>query len=74
MHSKPVIVVDPWDDYAHLRTQIEHLVVNGFMRETAAAAIHWTTSVEDAVLVLDRLLQRGEGPVATHTDEALESY
>ena len=73
MHSKPVIVVDPWDDYAHLRSQIEHLVSTGFMRESAAAAIHWTATAEDAVAVLKGLLQMIEGPAATHIDEALES-
>lgn len=72
MHAKPVIVVDPWDDYAHFRAQIDHLVAAGFMRQSAADAIHWTTTVEQAIELLNALLEQHEGPVVTHIDEALE--
>lgn len=72
MHAKPVIVIDPWGDYAHFRAQIDHLVSTGFMRTTAADAIHWTTSAEQAIELLDTLLAQHEGPVVTHIDEALE--
>lgn len=72
MHAKPVIVVDPWADYAPLRAQIEHLVHAGFMRQSAADAIHWTDSVEGAISIIDAHAQTTEGPVATHFDEALE--
>lgn len=72
MHAKPVIVVDPWGDYTHLRAQIEHLVTARFMRPAAAAAIHWTSNAHEAVDLLNVLLATTEGPVATEVDEALE--
>lgn len=72
MHAKPVIVVDPWGDYAHFRAQIEHLVATGFMRSTAADAIHWADDVTAALRIVDAHMEKPEGPVATHFDEALE--
>ena len=72
MHAKPVIVVDPWGDYAGLREQIAHLVRTGFMRQSAADAIHWADSVEAALRIIDAHAKTVEGPVATHFDEALE--
>ena len=72
MHAKPVIVVDPWGDYAGLREQIAHLVRTGFMRQSAADAIHWADSVEGALRIIDAHAKTVEGPVATHFDEALE--
>ena len=74
MHAKPVIVVDPWGDYAGLREQIAHLVRTGFMRQSAADAIHWADSVEGALRIIDAHAKTVEGPVATHFDEALEPY
>lgn len=49
MHDKPVVVLDPWGDYAHLRTLIDHLVDAGFVRARAASAIHWARTVEEAL-------------------------
>lgn len=72
MHGKPVIVLDPWDDYAHLHTLIDHLVQSGFVRAQAAAAIHWTRTIDDALALVDLHVEATEGPAA-HADEALES-
>lgn len=72
MHAKPVIVLDPWDDYAHFRGQIRQLVDRKFMRESAAAVIHWTSTVDAAIAVLNAHREKIEGPAATHIDEALE--
>lgn len=72
MHAKPVIVVDPWDDYRHFRGQIEHLVDRKFMRPSAATAIHWADGVDAAIALLNAHRETIEGPVATHVDEALE--
>ena len=49
MHHKPVVVVDPWGDFALLRAQVEHWQERGFVRETAAEQVHWSTSVSDAL-------------------------
>lgn len=53
MHAKPVIVLDPWDDYAHLHTLIDHLVTTGFVRASAAQAIHWTKSIDEALALVE---------------------
>ncbi|MHB0929049.1 MAG: LOG family protein [Candidatus Nanopelagicales bacterium] len=72
MHRKPVIVIDPWGDYAHLRALIAHLTDSGFVRSQAAAALHWVTGVDQAMALLDSHLETFEGPTTT-VDEALES-
>lgn len=69
MHAKPVIVLDPWDDYAHLHSLIDHLVASGFMKERSARAIHWSRSVEEALAVVE---QHAE-PLDGSPDETLES-
>ena len=70
MHRKPVIVLDPWDDYAHLHTLIDHLVESGFVRENAAAAIHWTRTIDEALALVDLHV---EPVVETPANETLES-
>lgn len=69
MHDKPVIVLDPWDDYAHLHALIDHLVGAGFVKATAAAAIHWARSIDEA---LDLAEQHIAPPIASPED-TLES-
>ncbi len=71
MHGKPIIVIDPWGDYAHLHAFIAHLVTSGFVREESARTIHWTSSVDAAMDLLEALLGMHERPVL-HVDEALE--
>ncbi len=71
MHRKPILVIDPWGDYAHLHALIDHLVASGFMRPEAARGLHWATSVDEAVDLLLALLGMHEGP-APQVDEALE--
>lgn len=71
LHAKPIVVIDPWGDYAHLHALIDHLVSTGFMRASGAEALHWVTSVDEAMRLLDTHLAQHEGPVP-HVDEALE--
>lgn len=52
MHSKPVVVLDPWDDYRHLHALVGHLVSAGFVRPEVAGSLIWTTEVAEA---LDRI-------------------
>lgn len=54
MHGKPVVVCDPWGDYALLRQQIERWVHQGFVTDEANAQLHWTTSVADAADAIQR--------------------
>lgn len=52
MHDKPVVVVDPWDDYALLRAQVDAWVERGFVSRRAAERVHWTSSAAEAMSVL----------------------
>lgn len=54
MHSKPVVVLDPWDDYRPLHELIAHLVTARFVRPEVAGSLIWTTDVGEA---LDRIEQ-----------------
>ena len=71
MHTKPVVVLDPWGDYAHLRALIEHLVAQGFVRRAAADVVHWTTTVEQALAALtDAQTPTNLVDMHVHVDEA----
>ncbi len=71
LHAKPIVVIDPWGDYTHLHALIDHLVVTGFMRASGADALHWVSTVDEAMRLIDTHLAQHEGPVP-HVDEALE--
>ena len=49
MHDKPVVILDPWGDYSHLHALLDHWVAMGFIKPTAVARAHWTTSVDEAL-------------------------
>jgi uncharacterized protein (TIGR00730 family) len=49
MHHKPVVLLDPWDDYRPLLDLTESLQRNGFVRPTALAHLIRTTSVGQAL-------------------------
>ena len=49
MHHKPVVVLDPWGDYDHLHALLDHWQERGFVRSTAIAHVHWTTSISAAL-------------------------
>ena len=52
MHDKPVVILDPWHDYAALHDLVAHLERTGFMREIAVQQVVWTYSVEDAIAAI----------------------
>jgi uncharacterized protein (TIGR00730 family) len=56
MHHKPVVVLDPWGDYALLRQQVAHWVDAGFVRAGAADHVHWATDVAGALDEVERAL------------------
>jgi uncharacterized protein (TIGR00730 family) len=56
MHDKPIVVIDPWDDYALLRAQVAAWVERGFVSQVGADRVHWTTNVQDAIEVFAELL------------------
>ncbi|MEY2634786.1 MAG: hypothetical protein RIS75_726 [Actinomycetota bacterium] len=49
MHSKPVIVLDPWGDFAPLREMVDRLLHRGFVRPTAAQVVRWCATVDEAI-------------------------
>lgn len=79
MHRKPVVVLDPWGDFAELRDLVQGLQDRKMVRADAAADAVWTTSVVEALDVIEEHWQRGEGRGATpsaltiHPDEWLEA-
>ena len=48
MHAKPVVALDVDGLYAPLRAQVELMVERGFVRQEAADALLWTSSIEGA--------------------------
>ncbi|HVE62809.1 MAG TPA: TIGR00730 family Rossman fold protein [Mycobacteriales bacterium] len=69
MHDKPVVVCDPDDAFAPLRTQIDQIVDRGFARASIRDALTWTTTAYDAVDAAE-----GSGSaVAPLAEEILES-
>lgn len=62
MHPKPIVVLDPWDDYALLREQIDHWVRTGFVSQSAAEQVVWTSSVDDALDAIAAGWAASDGP------------
>lgn len=50
-HNKPVIVLDPFNLYAPLKSLVDHLEQEGFVKPGQRELLHWTTSVEEALAV-----------------------
>lgn len=79
MHLKPVVVLDPWGDFAELLDLVKGLQQRKMVRADAAADALWTTSVDEALDAIERAWQRGEGRGGTpqtltvHPDEWLEA-
>jgi uncharacterized protein (TIGR00730 family) len=49
MHHKPVVVLDPWGDYALLHDLLGHWQERGFVRAEATAHVHWARGIDDAL-------------------------
>lgn len=52
MHDKPVVVLDPWDDFALLREQVKHWRDMGFVHEHAVEQLVWTKSIDEGFAAL----------------------
>lgn len=61
MHRKPVVVLDPWEDFALLRQLVEGWQVSGFVSAHAADHVHWATKVDEALDVIDDSFRDGMG-------------
>lgn len=49
LHHKPVVVCDPWGDFALLRDQVEGWVSRGFVESSANSQVFWTDAIEPAL-------------------------
>lgn len=54
MHTKPVVVLDPFGVFEPLRDQVRLLVDRGFARPSVWDAIVWTADISDAFDALER--------------------
>src|SRR4051794_8867141 len=69
MHDKPVVVLDPDGVFDALRTQVDHLVEDGFARPSVHDAVQWADDVPTAFDLLE--LRRPVLPPAA--EEILEA-
>ncbi|GAA2603050.1 TIGR00730 family Rossman fold protein [Actinomadura fulvescens] len=69
MHTKPVVILDPYGVYDPLRELMTGLVDQGFARAKVFDAIGWTGSVDEAFDLLERSQPRIE-PTAEDYAEA----
>ena len=71
MHDKPVVVLDPSGVFAPFQAQIEALVDQGFLRRSAADALVWTVTIDEAFTAIARGLASSVH-LAPTADELLE--
>jgi uncharacterized protein (TIGR00730 family) len=75
LHDKPVVVLDPTGVYAALRDLVDSLLAQGFVRPGAEQLAVWTSSVPEALDVVDAGLARTRVPpsAVAVSEELLES-
>ncbi len=56
-HSSPVVVLDPFDDFAFLHQQIDHLASKGFIKSGQREIITWAKSVDEALDACESLIK-----------------
>ena len=54
MHSKPIVILDPWGDYQGLRELFSTLSGGGFLRPDVQAIAIWTSSTDEAMLAIEQ--------------------
>lgn len=67
MHNKPIVILDPWNDFAGLRELFATLTRGGFLRENVQAIPVWTSSTQEAMLAIERAWASGD---ANSSDQA----
>jgi uncharacterized protein (TIGR00730 family) len=53
MHNKPIIILDPWDDYLPLKKLISELTQKQFIRQAATIIPIWTTTIAQALNAIE---------------------
>ena len=72
MHAKPVVALDPEGLFAPLRAQVDALVDKGFVRRSAADALRWTSTVDEALDAIEAELLTAQ-PMHPVPEELLEA-
>ena len=72
LHSKPVVALDVDGLYEPMRAQVELMVERGFVRQSAAAALVWADSVDEALDAVERGLREAT-PMQPLPEEVLEA-
>jgi uncharacterized protein (TIGR00730 family) len=54
MHNKPIVILDPWDDFAGLRELFATLTRGGFLRANVESLPIWTTSTSEAMIAIEQ--------------------
>ena len=49
MHAKPIVVLDPWDDFVHLHALMDHWIERGFVRPDVVSEVVWVRTVDEAL-------------------------
>jgi uncharacterized protein (TIGR00730 family) len=71
MHTKPVVALDPDGLFAPLREQVAVMVDKGFVRQSAADALLWTSSPGEALDVVEQHLS--DARMTPAPEEVLEA-
>lgn len=68
MHRKPVVILDPWGDFAPLHVLLNELATKGLVGLATLADAEWTTDVSSAMAALTTAWAAGEGRGAVAVD------
>lgn len=60
MHDKPVVVIDPWNDYGLLRQQVQAWVDRGFVSPASLERVHWVDTPAEAFGFLEHAVTGGQ--------------
>ena len=68
MHNKPIIILDPWNDYAGLKNLVQELTEKFFIRQAATVIPSWVTTVAEALTAVENEWQEPRSILATARD------
>jgi uncharacterized protein (TIGR00730 family) len=68
MHNKPIIILDPFNDYLSLKNLISDLTDKFFIRQAATLVPSWTTSVDETLDAIESEWLQPRDIVATAGD------
>jgi uncharacterized protein (TIGR00730 family) len=54
MHSKPIVILDPWGDFDGLRELFMTLARGGFLRPAVQELVVWASSADEAMSAIEQ--------------------